>query len=78
MIRVGVTKKLVRGGEADAHQDEKGFDAIAPGQLLALLPATGRIVDRDLVNPVSESQDAAGDLGLDVEPATAQAKPRRG
>src|SRR5450759_912994 len=49
VVRVGGAKELLRGGEADAHQDEQGFDAVAPGQLLTLLAAARCVVDRYLV-----------------------------
>src|SRR5450631_387214 len=57
VVRVAASEKRLRRREPDAQQDEQSFDAVAPGQLLALLAAARRVVDGNLVDPVPQSQD---------------------
>src|SRR5207248_10653386 len=69
------TEQGAVGAEAETHELAYRRQAIEPGQLLALGPPARVVADRHLVDPVAEPQDAAGDVGLDVESLALQVEP---
>src|SRR5450759_1688835 len=74
VVRVRVAEELACRRQPDRQQNETGFDAVAPRELLALLAGAPRVVDGHLVDPITEAQDAAGDLGFDVEAVASHAE----
>src|SRR5258705_12691534 len=49
-------------------EDPERLDAVAPGDLLPLVPGPGRIADRYFIGPDTPAQQLAGHLGLHSEP----------
>src|SRR5215831_13578126 len=58
--------------ESIFHQRPESREAVAPGDLLALVELAPGVRDRDLVDADAPAQDLCGDLGLDVEVIRAQ------
>src|SRR5690242_15361421 len=58
-----------RALDALATEDPQRFDAVPPGDLLALFAGARAVADRHLVGPDAPAQQLAGDLRLHAEAA---------
>src|SRR5436190_19241106 len=62
-------------GYPQSHERADGTNAIEPRQLFAFFAAPRVVVNRDLVDSVSEPQRARRNVGLDVKAGSAKAEP---
>src|SRR6266699_3906855 len=67
----GGTRSLCK---AILEQDPERHDAIAPGNLLALVVTTAVVSNRHFVDAITALEDLGGDLRLDAEPVALQLK----